>query len=364
MDRKPAAKPPETASRPPATPAVTRTQTADVRAAKARALAYKDNLPSNNARSTATRSISAEGPAARRRTAAAASSEAAAAQQRRAEGLAARGARPARAGPTRETELKVEAREGLSAEPPAPGARTPAPQSPSRGRALLEAIAACGASELPQLREAFSVRNGARADEAEAFAESFVDRKYEYTETPEASVNDLKLSLAAALEDRDAARAAQTPALQKITAKYAPVRDSLGVVLNRADHLATELLAEQLARRRDHAVALLRRFADLVLFHVRLRRVEVETARRFDDLPVSSAAVTAGFQNEASANEQRAADDDPYGDPGSGSDSDGSHQSRLQRVAQHTTRPMPRDALGDGERRASRPRDFSQHVRR
>ena len=43
-----------------------------------------------------------------------------------------------------------------------------------------------------------------RADEAEAFAASFVDRKYEYTETLEASVNDLKLSLAAALEDRDA----------------------------------------------------------------------------------------------------------------------------------------------------------------
>ena len=93
MDRKPAAKPTE---RPPTTPAVTRTQTVDVRrAAKARALAYKDTLPGNNARTTAVRGISSEGSAARRRSAAAASSEAAAAQQRRAEGLAARGARPA-----------------------------------------------------------------------------------------------------------------------------------------------------------------------------------------------------------------------------------------------------------------------------
>ena len=106
----------------------------------------------------------------------------------------------------------MEAREGLSAEAPAPGARTPAPQSPSRGRALLESIAARDASELSQLRAAL-VAETERADEAEAFAANFVDRKYEYTETLEASVNDLKLSLAAALEDRDAARGAQTPSL-------------------------------------------------------------------------------------------------------------------------------------------------------
>ena len=102
-----------------------------------------------------------------------------------------------------------------------------------------------------------------RADEAEAFAASFVDQKYEYTETMEASITDLKLSLATALEERDAARGAQTPALQKITAKYASVRDSLGVMLNRADQLEAELLEEQRARRRDHPVTLLRRFADL-----------------------------------------------------------------------------------------------------
>ena len=57
---------------------------------------------------------------ARRRSAAAASSEAAAAQQRRAEGLAARGARPAWAGPARETELRTVAGEGLATEAPAP----------------------------------------------------------------------------------------------------------------------------------------------------------------------------------------------------------------------------------------------------
>ena len=38
-----------------------------------------------------------------------------------------------------------------------------------------------------------------------------------------------------------------------------------------------------------------------------------------------------------------------YGDPESGSDSDSCHQSRLERVAQHTIRPTPRDALSDGE---------------
>ena len=103
-----------------------------------------------------------------------------------------------------------------------------------------------------------------RADEAEAFASNFVDQKYEYTEALEASITDLKLSLAAALEERDAARGAQTPALRKITAKYASVRDSsLGVMLNRADQLEAELLEEQRARRRDHPVTLLRRFADL-----------------------------------------------------------------------------------------------------
>ena len=61
-----------------------------------------------------------------------------------------------------------------------------------------------------------------RADEAETFAAGVADRKYEYTETLEASVTtDLKLSLAVALEDRDAARASHTPALAKLTAKYA-----------------------------------------------------------------------------------------------------------------------------------------------
>ena len=95
----------------------------------------------------------------------------------------------------------------------------------------------------------------------------------------EASITDLKLSLATALEERDAARGAQTPALQKATAKYASVRGSLDVMLNRADQLESELREERLARRRDHAVALLRRFADRVLFDIRLRRVEAETFR-------------------------------------------------------------------------------------
>ena len=322
MDRKAAAKPPRT-SRPPATPAVTRTQTVDVRASKARALAFKDTLPNHNS-STTTRSASEEGP--RRRTAAAAASEAAAAQQRRAEGMAARVARPARAEPTTrhtevKAEIKAEAREGLSADAHAPGARAPAPMSP--GRALLESIAARDATEVSQLREAL-VAETERADNAEAFASSFVDQKYEYTETMEASITDLKLSLATALEERDAARGAQTPALQKATAKYASVRDSLGVMLNRADQLEAELREERLARRRDHAVALLRRFADRVLFDIRLRRVEAETFRRFGITPAST--------------DQRAVDDDR---PESGSDSDSSHQSRLERVAQHTISPTP-----------------------
>ena len=201
-----------------------------------------------------------------------------------------------------------------------------------------------------------------RADEAEAFASKFVDQKYEYTETLEASVTDLKLSLAATLEERDAARGAQTPALQKTTAKYASVRDSLGVMQNRADQLEAELLEEQLARRRDHAVALLRRFTDLVLFHVRLRRAEVEAVRRFGSLPVSTAAMVAGPQNGACASEQRAVDDDLYGDPESGSDSDSSHQSRLKRVAQHTIRPTPRGALGDGEGSRGGGSDVSGHL--
>ena len=322
MDRKAAAKPPKT-PRLPATPAVTRTQTVDVRASKARALAFMDTLPNHNS-STTTRSASEEGP--RRRTAVAAASEAAAAQQRRAEGMAARVVRPARAEPTTrhtevKAEIKAEAREGLSADAHAPGPRAPAPMSP--GRALLESIAARDASEVSQLREALLAETES-ADNAEAFASSFVDRKYEYTETMEASIADLKLSLATALEERDAARGAQTPALQKATAKYASVRDSLDVMLNRADQLESELREERLARRRDHAVALLRRFTDRVLFDIRLRRVEAETFRRFGITPAST--------------DQRAVDDDR---PESGSDSDSSHQSRLERVAQHTIDPTP-----------------------
>lgn len=55
-----------------------------------------------------------------------------------------------------------------------PSARSPAPQSPSRGQALLETIAARGAAELSQLREAL-VAETERADEAEAFAASFLN---------------------------------------------------------------------------------------------------------------------------------------------------------------------------------------------
>ena len=132
MDRKPAAKPAETAPRPPATPAVTRTQTVDVRTSKAHALAYKETLP-DNARSAVVRSTSSEESTARRRSAAAAAAEAATAQQRRAEGLPARGARPIRTGPTRESEPRHAVSEESSSGGPALGARSPAPQSPSRG---------------------------------------------------------------------------------------------------------------------------------------------------------------------------------------------------------------------------------------
>ena len=118
MDRKPTAKPAETAPRPPpATPAMTRTQTVDVRASKARALAHKETLPggNNDAKSAVVRSTSTEGSAARRRSTAAAAAEAAAAQQRRAEALAACGARPSRTGPTREPEPRSAVSEELSA---------------------------------------------------------------------------------------------------------------------------------------------------------------------------------------------------------------------------------------------------------
>ena len=176
MDRKPAAKPTETAPRPPATPAVTRNQTVDVRVSKARAVAYKETLPGNNVRSEVVRSTSSERTAARRRFAAAAAAEAATAQQRRAECLAARGARPIWTGPTWETEPKNAVSEELSSGVPALGARSPAPQSPSRGRALLETIAARDAAELSQLREAL-VSETERADEAVAFAASFSDTR-------------------------------------------------------------------------------------------------------------------------------------------------------------------------------------------
>ena len=120
-----------------------------------------------------------------------------------------------------------------------------------------------------------------RADNAEAYASSVAGQQYEYTESLEASIVDLKQALATALEERDAARGAQTPALQRAKDKYASARDSLDIVLNRADQLESELREERQARRRDHAVALLRRFADRVLVDIRVRRVEAETFRRF-----------------------------------------------------------------------------------
>ena len=153
---------------------------------------------------------------------------------------------------------------------PALNSRPPAPQSPSRGRTLLETIAARDAAEVSQLREALAAETE-RTDEADTFAASFADRKYEYTGTLGASVKDLKRSLAAAHEDLEAAREAQTPTLAKLTVTYRSVRDSLDCMLNRADQLATDLREEQAARRRDRALGSLRRFADLVLFHVRLR---------------------------------------------------------------------------------------------
>ena len=132
MDRKPAAKPPGATPRPPATPAVTRTQTVDVRASKARAQEYKASL-SVNARSVVTRNPPAEGATARRHSAAAAASEAAAAQRHRAENMASRGARQSRAELADKSETGSNARStdsetGKSAR----GARPPAPQSPGR----------------------------------------------------------------------------------------------------------------------------------------------------------------------------------------------------------------------------------------
>ena len=91
-----------------------------------------------------------------------------------------------------------------------------------------------------------------RADEAEASA-GLPAKEYEYTAALEASVKDLKLALESALEERDAAREARTPALAKVTAKYARVRDSLNSMLDRAEKLANELREEKDARRHDRA---------------------------------------------------------------------------------------------------------------
>ena len=194
MDRKASANPPR-APRLPVTPAVTRTQTVDVRASKARALAFKETLPNHQNASATIRSASDE--AARRRATAIASSEAATAQQRRAEGMVARVTRPARAEPTkRRTEgkagIRAEEREGPSADAHDPGPRAPAPTSP--GRALLESIAARDASEVTQLRAALLAETE-RADNAEAYASSVAGQQYEYTESLEASIVDLKLAL-------------------------------------------------------------------------------------------------------------------------------------------------------------------------
>ena len=166
-----------------------------------------------------------------------------------------------------------------------------------------------------------------RADEAETFAAALPAKEYEYTAALEASVKDLKLALESALEERDAAREARTPALAKATAKYARVRDSLGSMLDRADKLANELREEKDARRHDRAESHLRRFADLVGFRIRTRHAERRLgALEGRNLPGGGAA------NGASEGELDLGD--------GGADSDDSHQSRLERVAQHTIGPV------------------------
>ena len=134
-----------------------------------------------------------------------------------------------------------------------------------------------------------------RADEAETFAAGLPAKEYEYTAALEASVKDLKLlALESALEERDAAREARTPALAKVTAKYARgVRGSLGSMLDRADKLPIELREEKGARRHDRAEGHLRRFSDLVGFHVRTRRTE---QRRGADLRSGGGAVNGASE--------------------------------------------------------------------
>ena len=176
-----------------------------------------------------------------------------------------------------------------------------------------------------------------RTDEAEAFAASADERKYEYTEKLEASVTGLKHSLVVALEDLDAAREAQTSALAKLTARYKTVRGSLGSMLNRAGQLEADLCEEQAALRHDRVDGLLRRFANLAVYNARVRRIEAALHLGAGRRPSGVAETSAEAQHGTNKSEQGTAGDDP----GSASDSDDSHQSRLDRVAQHTSGSAP-----------------------
>jgi len=57
----------------------------------------------------------------------------------------------------------------------------------------------------------------------------------------------------------------------------------------------------------------------------------------------------AGLQNVMNADERGGAGGAPDCEPGAGSDSDDSHQPRMERAAQHTISPTPRDVRSNGE---------------
>ena len=96
-------------------------------------------------------------------------------------------------------------------------------------------------------------------------------------------------------------------------------------MLNRAGQLETDLREEQAAWRRERADGLLRRFADLVLYNVRIRRIESTLRLGAGRRPSNVAGVSTEGQYGTNKGERGKTGDDP----GSGSDSDDSHQSRL-----------------------------------
>ena len=136
---------------------------------------------------------------------------------------------------------------------------------------------------------------------------------------------------------------------------------SLDCILDRADKLETDLRGEKEARRRERADGHLRRFADLVGYNARIRRIELHLGAGLRSS--GGAEVSTDAQNGTSEGELGPAGDD-------GADSDDSHQSRLERVAQHTIGSAPSadaapayaDPVADANQPAAAPADASRSV--